>query len=138
MLTALGGGVERGEVIVLGARPSHGKSAIALQCIHTWTGNKRPCFIASEEMSVRLLGKRTIQYVSETPQEHWKHQSVSVEADLKWYAEIMPNAISPNRAAQPKVLLSKSKKRLPSIRSRRLSSITCNCSAPLENRSMSK
>lgn len=84
---ALGGGVERGEVIVIGGRPSHGKSAIALQCIHTWTGNQRPCLIASEEMAARLLGKRTIQYVSETPQEHWKNQGVSVEKDLNWYAE---------------------------------------------------
>jgi replicative DNA helicase len=85
--SAIGGGVERGEVIVFGARPSHGKSAGALQCIHTWTGNGRPCFLASEEMAARLLGKRTIQYVSDTPQEHWRHQAAAVEKELQWYSE---------------------------------------------------
>lgn len=84
---ALGGGVERGEVIVLGARPSHGKSAVALQFIHTWTGNQRPCFIASEEMSSRLLGKRTVQFVSDVPQEHWLNRTKAVENELQWYAD---------------------------------------------------
>lgn len=82
---ALGGGVERGEFIVFAARPSHGKSAVALQCIHFWTGQGRPCLIVSEEMSSLALGKRTLQFVSNVPQEHWRDLPGEIEKEIDQY-----------------------------------------------------
>lgn len=82
---AVGGGVERSEMIILAARPSHGKSAIALQCAHTWTYSKRPVLMISEEMSAHALGKRTLQFISETPEEHWRTSVKSLENDLAYY-----------------------------------------------------
>lgn len=82
---SLGGGVQRGEMIVLAARPSHGKSAVAMQIVHHWTANEMPCLVISEEMSALALGKRAIQFISETPQEHWKNQAGAVLDDLDWY-----------------------------------------------------
>lgn len=82
---AIGGGIERGELIILAARPSHGKSAVAMQIVHNWTAKGMPCLVISEEMSALALGKRAIQFISETPQEHWKSQHGSVLEDLDWY-----------------------------------------------------
>lgn len=82
---ALGGGVQKGELIILAARPSHGKSAVAMQIVHHWTANGLPCLVISEEMSALALGKRAILFISETPQEHWKNQHGAVAEDLDWY-----------------------------------------------------
>jgi len=82
---SLGGGVQAGEVIILAARPSHGKSAVAMQIVHHWTSKGMPCLVVSEEMSALALGKRGIQFVSETPQEHWRNQAGAVLEDLDWY-----------------------------------------------------
>lgn len=72
--SSIGGGVEFGEMVVMAARPSHGKSCVGLQAVHTWTGNGRPAAIISEEMVALALGKRTLQYLSDEPQEHWFHR----------------------------------------------------------------
>jgi len=82
---ALAGGVEKGEMVIFGARPSHGKSAVALQCVHYWTSYKRKCLIVSEEMSAIALGKRTFQFISRLPQEHWSDRIDVLESDLKEY-----------------------------------------------------
>jgi KaiC/GvpD/RAD55 family RecA-like ATPase len=82
---ALGGGIAAGEVIILAARPSHGKSAVAMQVVHNWTAKQMPCLVISEEMSALALGKRAIQFFSETPQEHWRSQRGTVQEDLDWY-----------------------------------------------------
>lgn len=79
---ALGGGVERGELVILAARPSHGKSAVALQIIHNWTKQQRPCVMVSEEMSAIALGKRTLQFASDTPQEYWFKSQRQLEQDI--------------------------------------------------------
>lgn len=84
---ALEGGVERGEMVILAARPSHGKSAVGLQCIHYWTHEGRPCAIVSEEMAALALGKRTLQFVSDIPQEHWYDLLPNLENQIEQYGE---------------------------------------------------
>lgn len=83
----LGGGVAPGEVVLLGARPSHGKSAAALQALHHWTLNQIPSLIVSEEMSSLLLGKRALQFISDIPQEQWDGELDALEGQLNDYAE---------------------------------------------------
>lgn len=82
---AIGGGVEPGEMIVLCARPSHGKSAVALQIIHNFTAIGMPCVMVSEEMSAYALGKRSLLFLSDVPQEHWKTQQANVQRNLDEY-----------------------------------------------------
>lgn len=79
---AIAGGVEPGEMVILAARPSHGKSAVALQAIHHVTSNGLPAAMISEEMSASALGKRVIQFASSVPEEHWRDDSSQVSAQL--------------------------------------------------------
>lgn len=79
---ALCGGVERGELVILAACPSHGKSAVALQIVHNLTKQRRPCVMVSEEMSAMALGKRSLQYASEVPQEYWFKSHYELSRDV--------------------------------------------------------
>lgn len=69
---AVGGGVAPGEMVLVCARPSHGKSCCSLQMVHHWTSSGMPSLIVSEEMTHLMLGRRTIQFASSIPQEHWE------------------------------------------------------------------
>jgi hypothetical protein len=82
---ALGGGLEFGEMVIFAARPSHGKSAVALQAVHDWTAAGMPCLIVSEEMSAMMLGKRTLQYITALPQESWEVRTGDLEDELEEY-----------------------------------------------------
>lgn len=84
---ALGGGITPGEIIVMAARPSHGKSAVALQVVHSWTAMGKPCLVISEEMSHKALGKRTLQFTSDVPREHWKSSLADLDRDVAEYAD---------------------------------------------------
>lgn len=79
---AIGGGVSIGEMVIVAARPSHGKSAVALQMAHTMSANGLPVVLVSEEMSALALGKRAIQYASATPEEHWRTSIDQVAEEL--------------------------------------------------------
>lgn len=82
---ALGGGLAFGELVIFAARPSHGKSAVALQALHGWTGNGIPGVMVSEEMSALSLGKRTLQHLTNLPEEHWRERADDVEIDIAAY-----------------------------------------------------
>lgn len=79
---AIGGGVEAGEIVLMAARPSHGKSALALQIVDHVTGSGIPCAFMSEEMSSLLLGKRAAQSISSIPSELWHNRREIVRQHL--------------------------------------------------------
>jgi replicative DNA helicase len=85
---ALGGGVARGEMVVVAARPSHGKSAIALQMLHHWTEQGMPCAFLSEEMSTISIGKRVLQFASPIHMEHWGHRQDDLRKAVEKYREL--------------------------------------------------
>lgn len=79
---AIGGGVADSEVVVIAARPSHGKSAIALQIANNFAKDGKPVAIISEEMSAIQLGKRAIQFASEFDCNIWQNNIDRVKLDV--------------------------------------------------------
>ena len=69
---ALGGGVERGELVIVGGRPSHGKSVVALQALKATVEQGHHCILVSHEMSQFALAKRMILTRTEIEQHEWQ------------------------------------------------------------------
>jgi hypothetical protein len=84
---AIGGGVERGELIVVAARPSHGKSCVGLQAAYSLSADGHSGLFLSEEMSRFALGKRAVQYATSVPGESWTHRSGQVATDVEAHFE---------------------------------------------------
>lgn len=84
---AIGGGVAPGEVVIIAARPSHGKSAVALQILDTCSRNGMPGLMISEEMSSLAIGKRVLQFVSDEAEEYWGVSETKVRGELAWHFE---------------------------------------------------
>lgn len=84
---ALGGGFALGEMVIIAARPSHGKSMCGLQMIHCASANLLPCMVVSEEMANCILGKRTLQYASEVPEERWDLEQENIALDVDRHFE---------------------------------------------------
>jgi archaellum biogenesis ATPase FlaH len=66
---AVGGGFEFGEMVVVGARPGHGKSAFAMQAL--------------DYMSKLMLGKRITQLASDIPEHEWAAKFNSLTGQLE-------------------------------------------------------
>lgn len=84
---ALGGGVSPGEVVILAGLPSHGKSAVAMQCVQGMSSEGMSSLVISNEMPYLMLGKRSIQYVSDIPEENWLNSLDRIESTLDSHFE---------------------------------------------------
>lgn len=80
---ACGGGWAAGEMVIMAARPSHGKSAVALQCVHHWTSRGIPSLFVSEEMSSLSLGKRAVHSFSDLPESEWRGSIDRIRGEAK-------------------------------------------------------
>lgn len=90
---AIGGGMEFGEMMILAARPNHGKSAVALQMLHHMTSQQMPSVLISEEMTAAALGKRVVQFATTRPEEHWRGDMQTVLRDIGIHFERRAKAI---------------------------------------------
>jgi replicative DNA helicase len=99
---AIGGGMGFGEIILIAARPSHGKSAIALQILNNITAAGMPCVFCSEEMSAQSLGKRATQSITSIPQERWLTMNEVIGTQLDDYFKARADCwiIEHNRTAE--------------------------------------
>ena len=79
---AMGGGMAPGEVLLMAARPSHGKSMVALQAVHKLTASGITCCFMSEEMSTQALSKRTALYATISKEETWQKHQEQLKLDL--------------------------------------------------------
>lgn len=75
-------GVELGELVVIGARPSHGKSMMAMQWLDTAAAKGCPGLIVSEEMSALALARRSLLYLSDVPKSQWQAENARVVFDI--------------------------------------------------------
>lgn len=79
------GGAEYGEMVVIAARPSHGKSAFALQWLEYAAVRGARSLILSEEMATMQLGKRSVQTITGVEQQNWGVEIQQVRGDVKAY-----------------------------------------------------
>lgn len=77
------GGAAFGEMIIIGGRPSHGKTLLALQWIDAASACGLPGLIVSEEMSVETLSARALSSILSMPRENWKSSEQQVRWEVK-------------------------------------------------------
>lgn len=79
---ALGGGLEMGEFVVIGGRPSQGKTAVGLQILDNLAeGGLKTAFI-SEEMTPEKIGARSLKRLTSLPEADWVDHAKEIRAAL--------------------------------------------------------
>ncbi len=81
------GGYTRGSLIVMGARPRHGKSMIALQWLDCAAQVGIPGMMISEEMLEMQLASRTLLYLSDLPEGEQKSDPATVRRQAEKHFE---------------------------------------------------
>lgn len=71
----IGGGASLGELVVIGARPSHGKSMCAMQILEHVASKGVAGIIVSEEMSSQLLAGRSLLHQTDIASVHWQKRT---------------------------------------------------------------
>jgi replicative DNA helicase len=91
---------------MIAARPSHGKSAMALQMIDQMTSDGIQCAFFSEEMNSLTVGKRVLQFVVATPETMWNSNRQKIETDVAAHfqdraeCEVIENCRTAERVAE--------------------------------------
>lgn len=81
------GGFAFGEIVLVAARPSHGKSAVGLQFIHHWTQLGIPCAFCSEEMTNEMVGVRALQFATARSRSTWARCREEINSDIATFVE---------------------------------------------------
>lgn len=76
-------GVAPGEMCVVAARPSHGKTAFAMQWVDHAASRGNPCLLISEEMSKRELGKRALLHISQMDFGEWSGRESDLSDEVR-------------------------------------------------------
>lgn len=77
------GGAAPGEMIVVGGRPGHGKSLMALQSIDESTAHGWPGLIISEEMLALSLACRMVSSITAIRSDDWMNETDRLRFDAK-------------------------------------------------------
>lgn len=76
-------GLAAGEMAVVAARPSHGKTLVGLQWVYHLSQSGVPCLVCSEEMTIRSLANRFLQFATPVEESQWADKSDKVWADVE-------------------------------------------------------
>lgn len=82
---AIGGGVAFGEMVVVAARPSNGKTLAAVQFVENLAAQGFPGLIISEEMTASLIAERSIGHVTTKHRDDWRSYAEQIESDVQVY-----------------------------------------------------
>jgi replicative DNA helicase len=81
----LGGGIAQGEMAVVGARPSHGKTMFGLQWSYHVARTGHPCLVISEEMTAALLAQRATMTATAIHEDDWQLRADEVFEDVSMF-----------------------------------------------------
>ena len=83
---ALAGGVERGELVIVGGLTSNGKTVVALQALKATVQTGRHAVMVSHEMSDLAIGKRSLQSLVDIEESEWhKHIDQIEQASMDYW-----------------------------------------------------
>ena len=89
----LGGGYQPGEVVVIAASTSQGKTMVGLQLAWEISKIGRNVLIVSEEMTPQVLAERSIETASKVEQEDWRIYHDKVFKDIISWEDSHPGSM---------------------------------------------